>query len=92
MWVHLMDTPIADLIREFVQQARVPAGNAEEDAPLEKLIRDFALNSAMSKRDMRRLMEKDPQALLRSACRILKAGSEGPERHLRWNNCGPIRY
>ena len=27
---------------------------------------------------MRRLLEKDPQAILRSACRILKASSEGP--------------
>jgi hypothetical protein len=35
MWVHLMDTPIADLVREFVQQARVPPAKAEEDAPLE---------------------------------------------------------
>jgi HEAT repeat protein len=78
MWVHLMETPIAALVREFVQQARVPPAKAEEDAPLEKLVRDFAINSAMSKRDMRRLMEKDPQALLHSACRILKAGSEGP--------------
>jgi HEAT repeats len=78
MWVHLMETPIAELVREFVQQARVPAGKPEEDAPLQRLIRDFELNPAMSKRDMRRLLEKDPQAILRSACRILKASSEGP--------------
>jgi len=73
-----METPVAELVREFVQQARVPPGNPEEDAPLERLIRDFEFNSAMSKRDMRRLLEKDPQAILRSACRILKASSEGP--------------
>jgi hypothetical protein len=78
MWVHLMETPIAELVREFVQQARVPPGKAEEDAPLQRLIRDFEFTSAMSKRDIRRLMEKDPQALLHSACRILKASSEGP--------------
>jgi len=78
MWVYFMETPVADLIREFVQQVRVPPGNPEDDAPLQRLIRDFEFNAAMSKRDMRRLLEKDPQALLRSACRILKAGSEGP--------------
>jgi len=73
-----METPVGDLIREFVQQARVSPGQPEEDLPLKRLIRDFELNSAMCKRDMRRLLEKDPEALLRSACRILKAGSEGP--------------
>jgi hypothetical protein len=78
MWALVMETPIADLVREFVQQARVPPGKPEEDAPLERLIRDFELNSSMSQRDMRRLLGKDPEALLRSACRILKAGSEGP--------------
>src|SRR5579863_3471316 len=78
MWVPVMETPIADLVREFVQQARVPSGKPEEDAPLQKLIRDFEFNSSMSKRDMRRLLEKDPEGLLRSACRILKAASEGP--------------
>lgn len=73
-----METPVADLVREFVLQARVPEGNPEADVPLERLIRDFELNSARCKRDMRRLLEKDPQALLHSACRILKSSSEGP--------------
>ena len=54
MWALVMETPIADLVREFVQQARVPPGKPEEDAPLERLIRDFELNSSMSQRDMRR--------------------------------------
>jgi len=72
-----METPIADLVREFVQHARVPPGNPEEDVPLQRLIRDFEWNAAMCKRDVRRLLEKDPQGLLRSACRILKASSEG---------------
>jgi hypothetical protein len=78
MWVHVMETPTADLVREFVQQARVPPGNPQEDEPLQRLIRDFEFNSSMCKRDIRRLMEKDPQSLLCSACRILKACSEGP--------------
>lgn len=78
MWVHVMETTVADLVREFVQQARMPPGRAEEDVPLERLIRDFKLNSAMCKRDMRRQLEKDPQAFFCSACRILQASSEGP--------------
>jgi hypothetical protein len=32
----------------------------------------------MFKRDIRRRLEKDPEAFLRSACRILKTASEGP--------------
>ncbi len=73
-----METSVADLVREFVQQVRVPPGNPEQDVPLQRLIRDFELNSAMCKRDMRRLLERDPEAFFRSACRILKAGLEGP--------------
>ena len=44
----------------------------------------------MFKRDMRRLLEKDPRAFLASACRILKTMSEGPRAaslmELLWSN------
>lgn len=73
-----METPIPELVREFVQQARVPAGKGDDDVLLRRLIRDFEFNSAMCKRDLRRLLEKDPKAVLCSACRILKANSAGP--------------
>ena len=73
-----MDTPVIELVREFVKEVRIPSGNEEEDVYLQGLIDDFQSSSSMFKRDIRRRLERDPQAFLRSACRILKANSEGP--------------
>ena len=73
-----METPVVELVREFVEQARVPPENEEEDLFLQGLIDDFHSSPAMFKRDIRRRLEKDPDIFLRSACRILKAKSVGP--------------
>jgi len=72
-----METPVLELVREFVQEARVPPDSEEEDLFLQGLIDDFHSSPALFKRDIRRRLEKDPEAFLRSACRILKANSEG---------------
>jgi hypothetical protein len=85
-----MEVPVAELVREFVQEARVPPGNEEEDVFLQGLIDDFQSSSALFKRDMRRRLEKDPPAFLRSACRLLRANSRGPGAayvmELLWSN------
>ena len=74
----VMETPVIALVREYVKEVRIPSGNEEEDLYLQGLIDDFQSSSSMFKRDIRRRLERDPQAFLRSACRILKANSEGP--------------
>ena len=73
-----METPVLEVVREFVKEARVPPSNEEEDLFLQGLMDDFQSSSAMFRRDLRRRLEKDPEAFLCSACRILKVNSEGP--------------
>jgi len=85
-----MDVPIKQLMREFVAAVSVPEAGEEEDVFLQGLVDDFQSSSALFKRDMRRRLEKDPQAFLRAACRILKAKSNGPGAEylmeLLWSN------
>ena len=73
-----MPVPVAELIREYIQQVQVPRASAEQDSFLQRLVDDFQSSSSLFKRDMRRLMEQDPVTLLRSACRVLKTSAAGP--------------
>ena len=73
-----MEVPVKQLVGEFVAAVSVPPAQNDEDVFLQGLVDDFQSSSAMFKRDMRRLLEKDPMPFLRSACRILKTKSTGP--------------
>jgi hypothetical protein len=73
-----MQVPVTELIAEFARQARLPESAEQEDVYLLTLVADFASNSAMIKRDMRRLLEKDPRLFVRAACRVLRRSPEGP--------------
>ena len=85
-----MEAPVAELVGEFVREVRVDAADSDGDVPLQSLVDDFQASSAMSKRDMRRMLEKDPAWFLQSACRVLKALAEGPGAvylmELLWSN------
>lgn len=85
-----MEAPVAELVGEFVREVRVSAASGEADVFLQGLVDDFQSSSAMFKRDMRRILEKDPAAFLHSACRVLKASTKGPgAEHLMellWSN------
>ena len=72
-----MEAPVGELAGEFVREARVGA-SGEGDVFLQGLIDDFQSRTAMSKRDMRRMLEKDAASFLQSSCRILKASTKGP--------------
>jgi hypothetical protein len=85
-----MEAPVGELVGEYVREVRVGAPGSEGDAFLQGLVDDFQSSSAMSKRDMRRMLEKDSASFLQSACRILKASSKGPGAaclmELLWSN------
>jgi len=85
-----MEAPVAELVGEFVREVRVDADNGDGDVLLQALVDDFQSSSAMSKRDMGRLLEKDSAWFLQSACRVLKASAEGPGAvylmELLWSN------
>ncbi len=84
-----MEAAIQDLLREFFHEANVPAGSHELDRPLQRLV-DGTAGSAVVKRDLRRLLEKDPAGFLHSACRILKADTQkagvAPLLDLAWSS------
>lgn len=85
-----MEVPFQKLVSEYVAAVHAPEAGEEEDVFLQGLVDDFQSSSALFKRDMRRRLEKDPPAFLRSACRILKAGPKGPGAaylmELLWEN------
>src|SRR5437879_1318336 len=85
-----MEAPVAELVGEFVREVRVGEVASEGDVFLQGLIDDFQSSSAMFKRDMRRMLEKDSASFLQSACRILKASDRGPGAsylmELLWSN------
>jgi len=87
---HLMDVPVIELVCEFVHEAQVRPGTEDEDVSLQGLIDDFQSSSAMFKRDMRRMLERDASAFLLSACRVLKVSATGPGAaylmELLWSN------
>lgn len=71
-----MEAAIQDLLRDFFHEANVPAGGNDIDRPLQRLVDGTAAGSAVVKRDLRRLVEKDSAGFLQSACRILKADTQ----------------
>ncbi len=73
-----MQAPVTELVMEFARQVRLPESEGQQDIYLRTLVAEFASNTAMIKRDMRRLLEKDPRLFLRAACRILRQSPEGP--------------
>jgi hypothetical protein len=72
-----MEVPVKELVGEYVAAVSVPARQNDEDVFLQGLVDDFQSGAAMFKRDMRRLLEKDPVPFLWSACRVLKAKQDG---------------
>jgi hypothetical protein len=85
-----MEAPVTELVGEFVREVRVAAASGEGDVFLQGLVDDFQSSSAMFKRDMRRMLEKDSAGFLQSACRILKTSTKGPGAayliELLWSN------
>ncbi len=85
-----MEVPVIELVRDLVREVKVGAANGEGDASLQGLIDDFQSSAAVVKRDLRRILEKDPAAFLRSACRVLKSSSQSPGAlwvmELLWSN------
>ncbi len=73
-----MDVPVQELLGDFLREANVPVAGRGEDAFLEHMVDDVQSSSALFKRDVRRLMEKDPAAFFPSACRILRTSLERP--------------
>ena len=73
-----MEAPVQELIGDFLREASVGGADTDVDLCLQRLIDDGGSSSAVLKRDMRRLLERDAHGFLRSACRILKVCSERP--------------
>ncbi len=71
-----MEAAIQELLRDFFHEANVPAGSNDIDLPLQRLVDATGAGSAVVKRDLRRLLEKDSTGFLQSACRILKADTQ----------------
>lgn len=73
-----MQAPVTRLVSEFVRSVKLPHAVEEEEVYLRTRVAEFASNAAMLKRDMRRLLEKDPRSFLRAACRVLRECDHGP--------------
>lgn len=73
-----MQISVTELVAEFARQARLPESAGQEDVYLQSLVDDFEPNSAMFRRDMRRMLEKDSRSFVRAACRVLKQPAENP--------------
>jgi hypothetical protein len=73
-----MEALVQELIGDFLHEASVGGADTDIDICLQRLIDDGGSSSAVLKRDMRRLLERDAHGFLRSACRILKVCSERP--------------
>lgn len=73
-----MEATVQELVRNFLHEAIIAAADAEIDKLLQHLADDAVSSSAVLKRDMRRLLERDAQGFLQAACRILKVGAEKP--------------
>jgi len=63
-----MQVPVMTLVAEFARQAELPQAMGKDELYLRTLVAEFASNAAMVKRDMRRLLEGDPQSFLKAAC------------------------
>jgi hypothetical protein len=85
-----METAVQELLRDFFREANIQAGDTEIDPPLQRLVDDVRSDSAVCKRDLRRLLEKDSTGFLQAACRILKVSGDkagvGPLLELLWSS------
>jgi len=85
-----MEAAVQELLRDFFHEANIQAGNTEIDPPLQRLVDDVRSDSAVCKRDLRRLLEKDSTGFLQAACRILKVSGDkagvGPLLELLWSS------
>jgi hypothetical protein len=73
-----MQIPVTTLAVEFARHAQLPQAVCKDEAYLRILVAGFASNAAMVKRDLRRLLEKDPQSFLEAACHVLRECDQGP--------------
>jgi len=73
-----MEALVQELLSDFLQEATVSLADVDVDTWLQRLIDDSVSSSAVLKRDMRRMLEKDPAGFLQSACRILKVCAQRP--------------
>ena len=85
-----METAIQELLRDFFHEANVQAAGSGIDLPLQRLVDDVGSDSSVCKRDLRRLLERDPAGFFQSAGRILKVRVEptgaGPLLELLWSS------
>ncbi len=85
-----MEAAVQELLRDFFHEANVQAGSTEIDLPLQRLVDDVRSDSAVCKRDLRRLLERDCAGFLQAACRILKVSGDkagvGPLLELLWSS------
>ena len=73
-----MQAPVTTLVAEFVRRVQLPRTAGEDEAYLRTLVAELASSPAMLKRDMRRLLEKDPRSFLKAACQVLTECPDGP--------------
>ena len=85
-----MEAAVQELLHDFFQETSVRPEENDIDAPLKRLVEDVESGSSVLKRDLQRLLEKDPGAFLQSACRILKVSARSagaaPLLDLLWSN------
>jgi len=85
-----MEAAVQELLRDFFHEANVQTGSTEIDLPLQRLVDDVRSDSAVCKRDLRRLMERDSAGFLQATCRILKVSGDkagvGPLLELLWSS------
>jgi len=68
----VMEAAVQALVRDFFHEASVQIERSAIDQPLERLIDDAGADSAVCKRDLRRLLERDPAGFLQAAGRVLR--------------------
>ncbi len=71
-----MEAGVQELLRDFFLAADIGAGDTDIDLALQGLVDDVRSDSAVCRRDLRRLLEKDPAGFLQSACRMIKVSPE----------------
>ena len=73
-----MEAAVQELLRDFFQEAKLGAGTTDIDLPVQRLVEGGQSDSAVCKRDLRRLLEKDPAGFLQSASHTLKVSADTP--------------
>jgi len=85
-----MEPAAADIVREFIEAAQLPAVGRADDGVLATLLANFDSDLSNAARDIQRLIERYPGRFLSSAFRALRTNPQGagPEflRDLLWRN------